>query len=555
MKKKIRIAGAVLLSLLLLSACQKEEAAKNPEPVSENTQTADLTTKAAETEKEPEAKTESETVKESTADFKKNPSAQPEREPVKTIGVATGHQGDYYWDERTQCYAVSLEYPCMRLSEEYREQYPKLDQAVTELMEERKETRLEVYDVAIQANEEQPVESPEYAPLYEVTEKVAVRRADTRALSVLLTGYYYTGGVHGSPYNLGYTFDTSTGKELELTDVITDMTEVPKLVKEQLEIFWGMDWFYENLDLEEYFAGSLDGLQWVLDYNGVTFYFNPYEIAPYASGIPNVTLSFAEHPEIFNEVYREVPERYAFEFGVRQNVYFDVDGNGTLDSVKITMEKGEYSDYEMQTIWVNDVWYEEKLEFYIVEPLLVHTADGKTFLYLGQQYPDDFWVYAVYDLSEGWTEKVDNVYSGRHNVIDYENEFFAKEVITDPEHFRLDTYTQCLGTSYAYDTYHIGEDGLPVKEHDWYLIDEDYTFTLLKDVKAFIVNEEGDTVGETVLKKGEQVRYYRTDGESMADLMLSDGRIARVFMQREEWYLTVDGVDIEEIFDGMIFGG
>lgn len=48
---------------------------------------------------------------------------------------------------------------------------------------------------------------------------------------------------------------------------------------------------------------------------------------------------------------------------------------------------------------------------------------------------------------------------------------------------------------------------------------------------------------------------YRKSGESMADLMLSDGRIARVFSQREEWYLTVDGVDIEEIFDGMIFGG
>lgn len=35
----------------------------------------------------------------------------------------------------------------------------------------------------------------------------------------------------------------------------------------------------------------------------------------------------------------------------------------------------------------------------------------------------------------------------------------------------------------------------------------------------------------------------------------NEGRIARVFMQREEWYLTVDGVDIEEVFDGMIFGG
>jgi hypothetical protein len=55
---------------------------------------------------------------------------------------------------------------------------------------------------------------------------------------------------------------------------------------------------------------------------------------------------------------------------------------------------------------------------------------------------------------------------------------------------------------------------------------------------------------------GTQLRMLRTDAESIVDLELVDnGRIARVEVNKESWPQTIDGIDIEEIFDGIMFVG
>ena len=112
-----------------------------------------------------------------------------------------------------------------------------------------------------------------------------------------------------------------------------------------------------------------------------------------------------------------------------------------------------------------------------------------------------------------------------------------------------------LGTAYGYNIYQVGTDGLPVKEHDWYYIGSEIEFTMQKDLTVAVVDEEGKTTGETEVKTGAKVRYYRTDGENWADILLSDGRIGRVFPEYSNGYWTVDGIDVEEVFEGIIFGG
>ena len=78
---------------------------------------------------------------------------------------------------------------------------------------------------------------------------------------------------------------------------------------------------------------------------------------------------------------------------------------------------------------------------------------------------------------------------------------------------------------------------------------------MLKDLSVSIVDEEGNKTGTTELKSGEKVIYYRTDGENWADLMLKDGSIVRVNPVNEDGIWEIDGTDIEEIFDGIIFAG
>ena len=78
---------------------------------------------------------------------------------------------------------------------------------------------------------------------------------------------------------------------------------------------------------------------------------------------------------------------------------------------------------------------------------------------------------------------------------------------------------------------------------------------MLKDLTVCLVSEDGEEKGKTKLKTGDKVTYYRTDGESWADLKLPDGSIGRVKPVYQDGYRTIDGVDIEKIFDGIMFGG
>ena len=54
------------------------------------------------------------------------------------------------------------------------------------------------------------------------------------------------------------------------------------------------------------------GLSWVLGYEGVTFYFDQFQL-PGIRGTEKIYLSFSEHPEIFAEKYMQAPKAYAYD--------------------------------------------------------------------------------------------------------------------------------------------------------------------------------------------------------------------------------------------------
>ena len=498
----------------------------------------------------------SEASKNSTLETENNSTAETDNNSkenaVTIIGVETGYYYDDYWDEASDRIAASVKYPYMHLSESDRQTYPKLEQAIAALMQERKENALKLYKEAVKAAKETPVEDPDHPPFFEVTETVTVRRADSRVFSLILEGSYYTGGPHKQPYTVGAVFDTETGKRLQLTDVATHEGVFKDSVKEQLEAFWNKDELYEDLNLDKFFAVKDWNVAWVLDYHGLSIYFQPYDIAPYASGVQNVTIPFSLNPEPVKEEYCVVPESYGIEFTAEKPFFFDLDGDGKTDSLTVSAAKGES---EKQSVTLNGEKFEEDTGISLIEPTLMHTSDGKNYLYIGQQYPDDCWAFEIFDLSKGTLRKVDTVYAGRHSVVDYEKQYYARQVLTDPNRFVLDTYTQMLGTAYGYDSYHVGTDGLPVQEHDWHIICFETKLTLRKNLTVSVVSEDGKTTGTTKLKTGDQALYYRTDGETWADLKLSDGRIVRVHPKHGDGEWTLDGMDLEKVFDGIVFGG
>lgn len=476
---------------------------------------------------------------------------------ITPLSIQTGQVNDQEWYETYQQTLAYVSYPIINLGNDSRNEYPQLAQALEDLSEEKKTTQLQDYNDILETALEEISYNPDYFSSYETTESVMVRRADSRITSLLFEGYYYSGGAHGYSYYLAETYDSQTGKRLELDDVVTDIDALPELIKEQLLTYYDSVQFYGDLDLSDYFTNNDITITWTLDYNGISFYFSPYEIADYASGRQNVTISFAEHPELFKEEYTEIPESHGMELSLSTPVYYDLDNDGQLDEIYISGTGSEYYDYEQLTISINGQDSQHSIESFRVDPVLVHTADDKTFLYVETTVENDSDSITVYNLTNGHVREVNSIYMGfQSTYIEDENYYSLKNVLTNPDNFALDTYTSLLSTLYGHAYFSTGANGMPVTDDTWYVFNKPLELTLLQPLEIDIIEEEsGKVTNTTTLQKGTKVTYFRTDDETIADLRLPNGSIGRVTLNKTDWPKEINSIPIEELFDGLIFAG
>lgn len=120
---------------------------------------------------------------------------------------------------------------------------------------------------------------------------------DGKYVSFCQYEYDYTGGAHGMPYLIGFTFDLETGERLMLSDIISNTEDelkdivtqfFVKMMEEHPEVgYWD--------DSEEYIRGitDMDALFYLTE-EGITFYVGPYAISSYAAGFQEVTIPYHE---------------------------------------------------------------------------------------------------------------------------------------------------------------------------------------------------------------------------------------------------------------------
>lgn len=112
-------------------------------------------------------------------------------------------------------------------------------------------------------------------------------------ISIMQTGYFYSGGAHGMPYRISHTFDLNTGKELKLTDIMKgSKTQIKNKI---------VDAFQKKLNN---FEGAFDNAMttvkksadtnspFYLQKNKITFYYGPYDLAPYAAGFVEASIPY-----------------------------------------------------------------------------------------------------------------------------------------------------------------------------------------------------------------------------------------------------------------------
>ncbi|MBR1740819.1 MAG: DUF4163 domain-containing protein, partial [Lachnospiraceae bacterium] len=527
-----------------------------------------------ETKKNPVESQEPEpSAEEKTEDVPASQEPEPEKKKVENLTVLFSNEWLSKWNKEQTQYLLETTFNTPKLSSEDGENYPELGKALDQYARSERKRMKTLHAQTAKEAEKTGIG----AAAWSIRNWLSVSRADSRVVSLMTKYSDYLGGAHGMYYTDGISFDAETGKILKLEDVFADVDSLPALLEKKLIKKYGKDAFYHSADDLSIFAdygtvgadGSVhikeEDYTWCISNDGVTFYFAPYSIAPYAGGEFECLIPFRKK-DLFQGSYAEIPKAYAralawdYDNGTNCGLTFkaDLDEDGMQDTLEIDADASDDygSDYSVKISYSGNTW-KKQLHGYSYTPVLMHLKGGRNYLYLGVVMENDYPETYIFSLSKKGVTEVGSKYLGFHGECD-ENERYYTSVPADPKGFKLDTRMDVLSTYTGWKKYHVGKNGMPVADSSYYKIESSITMTSLRSMKLSIVDKKGKKLKSAKIPKGETFVFYRTDGKKYVDMKLSDGRICRLHIspaKNDLYGQQVEGMSLEKTFSGFMFAG
>ena len=413
-----------------------------------------------------------------------------------------------------------------------------------------------------------------------------VQRADDDVFSYAVVADSFQGGAHGYVGTGGYNYDPKTGKEYKLSDIIKDEEELKKVLIKKLNENYSADieWFE---DLEKTFSQYGDNsdyqFNWFIEPYGVTFVFNPYELAAYAYGAQEVTISFDEDADLFTGKVGKAENGYAMRFPMYDVLSVDVDGDGKQDRIQVAPEY-DYDSYDSYTHTYNyeglnvvlngkSLTDKEGAAGYSWDYILYLVCDknGKYYIYVDTTGDNDWETLIVYSLSDGGVKKVDELSGNgiRVSVEDDEMEGWGAALF-DPSYFEMGQRCDTISSVYGTRFYHISDDGEPVPETDYITITSDLTLKSSIELEAEYLGETEDitmnaaelksTGTKETLPAGTEFKLWRSDCETYTDCLVGGDngtyKVYRLYHEvNSEGFRTINGVELEDCFESLFFAG
>ncbi len=349
-------------------------------------------------------------------------------EETTVLSLNKEYFSHYEWYEDYPEMLVRSEYTDVTLDKSMEKKYPLLAQTLTETSVMRKRAMEEEKDNFIVTATEEFLNDSEAFSTYVSTLDVQVRRADSVAVSIVED---YNSETDRAFNCLNY--DTESGNLLALSDVVTDSTKLPAIVEKEVtsHIFQG------DSDVEtaipDYFKSTHEeDITWVLEYNGITFYFEPGAVAPTNFGIQTATVTFAEYPDLFKEKYTAVPDAYVVSLPLSSPFFTDITGDKRADELTVSGNFDHDGRY-YYTLGINSESsnYEVDWFSYDLNPYYVKAADGDSFLYVfseESETEDRQMILCVFSLKNGEIKQISETDT---DVLYKGNNVFA--VPTDPD--------------------------------------------------------------------------------------------------------------------------
>ncbi len=279
------------------------------------------------------------------------------------------------WNEATQTCQVKINYDQIMLDDEDRLKYPELDKALTLLNVSTQNAQRVMFDLDVS-------DCDQTGDQYYDDYIISVRRADTAFTSFLYERTSYnTRAVHPFTEYYGYTYDTMTGKQVSISDVVTNLSTI-----------------YQENDL----MLSNDELNWTLEEDGLTIFLTGYDQGSYSEGNGTIHVSMTQHPELFTDYAKRAMSSYCMSPCEYETVSIDVNGDGTDDSLELSRTTWESYDYaDSYTVSVNgSAAMREGHQYDDLNSLMVKHAD-KTYLIVEEIIENGVRQTAVFELTSG----------------------------------------------------------------------------------------------------------------------------------------------------------
>lgn len=501
-----------------------------------------------------------------TADVNPTASAEDTLEPVVTTEVMASDMPQ----EENDTY--QLRYPQVKFNTEYKDystddgedillyywftdfeivgdEYPELSKSVSQFNEVHHKTcKKECKEYLAEAKEMHELE-PEGSP-YSISHNAEVERSDQAIFSTSYCTELYRGGAHGGSVCGGATFDTKTGKKLNLKDVITDMDAYEQMavpfVTEQVEEFYGELLFPEY---EETIKKTINKPNWMLTNYGLKFIYNEYELAPYAAGMIDVQIPYSKLADLIKPEYM-MDSQSPMMLNIEQNKDHYLWMNGKESVLKVT------SFYEEEEGWLKKVVIsidgrkktlfkdKEYGGFYSANCFYLRNQDGKDYLILEKQADNDWRTLTLFTYENEKLVECDRL------DCSIDDNFLHSPA------FKINKKIDLLGSYQGTKYYYVDADGKFATDEERYeLLNEIGTKweVKLKAKQDVLVEVEGK---EFTLKKGDAIRPIAAEDTKLYFLM-EDGREGSLIAEvNEEYYgYTINGVEEEKLFKGIMYAG
>ena len=535
-----------ILSVSMLNGCGKKaaDATAGTAAIQENSSAEETTTQAKESSAE-ETKAEEE-----------GQENQENQDSAAIVPVTVDYSYDGDWKDQKTLFSSKVAQ--IKLMDDSHE---KLQDALKALNQSALDDQKSVIDENKEYAEQEYASNPDMVE-YTFDRDILVARSDETVLSMAVMEGSYLGGAHPFGMTTGRTYDTQTGKELSLKDVVSDYDGIYEYVKKQLEENYDQSMFFEDYQdtLQKMFydeSGDYGTVQWTISQTGLSIYFNQYDLAPYVAGSQQVDISFKEQPQLFQSKYVVEKESYSKVIRENSSCFADVNGDGKEEEISYSVARDEYGFGGAITVTCDGQIFDTAevdkdasdaygaYGAYSSEGYVLHTSDGRTYLYLQHLDDNDYRYVNVFRLDQG-----------RPSYVGYEGMAWYNTQILDPDSFMLYTRLDVLGTYYGMKRYHVDEAGLPASDDEAYVINESSMLRSTRDLAVTILEKNGSETEATVLS-GTGYTIFRTDGASYADAHLNDGRDCRIQIKEGSrgWGWDIDGVSEEECFEWLPYAG